>query len=414
MFINLSGDKEITKLQKKVWLASPTMHGEEKKWINEAIDTNWVTTIGENINEIERLACAKIGRKHAVALGSGTAALHLAIRLAAVKLYGKPATGHGALEGKRVFCSDMTFAATVEGIVYENGMPVFIDTEYDSWNMDPDSLKKAFELYPDVRLIVLAHLYGTPSRIEEIVKIAREHDAVIIEDAAESFGASVGDIQTGCFGDYSVISFNGNKIITGSSGGMFLCDSSEDAKLIRKWSTQSREDAPWYQHEDLGYNYRMSNIVAGVIRGHLPYLDTHIALKREIYYRYKDGLNGLPVNMNPVPSGCTPNYWLSCLIIDREAMCRTSRDNSRAAYIPENGKSCPSEILETLQKFNADGRPIWKPMHLQPLYGSMDFVSVKEDAGADIFERGVCLPSDIKMTSQEQDVIIEIIRRCFE
>lgn len=419
----------IKPFEKRVWLASPTMHGEEQKWINDAFEKNWITTAGENINVIEKQIAEKIGRKQAVALSSGTAALHLAIKLAAEKLYGQPKVGHGSLEGKRVFCSDMTFDATVNGICYENGEPVFIDTEYDSWNMDPDALEKAFEIHPDVKLIVVAHLYGTPGEIDEIRKIADEHGALIIEDAAESFGATLNSIQTGCFGDYSVISFNGNKIITGSSGGMLLCDNEEDANKIRKWSTQSREEAPWYQHEELGYNYRMSNIIAGVVRGQIPYLEQHIADKKRIYETYKKGLKELPITMNPIPDNTVPNYWLSCIIIDKEAMCETVRSEKKALFRHEKGKSCPTEILEVLSAFNADGRPIWKPMHMQPIYRLNPFITangtgrarsnayIKEtgmiDVGADIFERGLCLPSDNKMSVERQDQIIEIIRRCF-
>lgn len=421
--------KGIVPFESRVWLASPTMHGDEQKWINDAFEKNWITTAGENINVIEKQIAEIIGRKQAVALSAGTAALHLAIKLAAEKLYGQPKVGHGSLEGKKIFCSDMTFDATVNGICYENGEPVFIDTEYDSWNMDPDALEKAFEIYPDVKLIVVAHLYGTPGQIDEIRKIADDHGAIIIEDAAESFGATLNGIQTGCFGDYSVISFNGNKIITGSSGGMLLCDDEEDANKIRKWSTQSREDAPWYQHEELGYNYRMSNIVAGVVRGQIPYLEQHIDDKKRIYERYKEGLKDLSVSMNPIPDNTVPNYWLSCMIIDKDAMCETVRGEKSALYRYEVGKSCPTEILEALSAFKADGRPIWKPMHMQPIYRLNPFITangtgrarsnayIKEsgmvDVGADIFERGLCLPSDNKMTEEQQDVIIEIIRRCF-
>ena len=420
----------IKPFENRVWLASPTMHGDEQKWINDAFEKNWITTAGENINVIEKQIAEKIGRRQAVALSAGTAALHLAIKLAAEKLYGQPKVGHGSLEGKKVFCSDMTFDATVNGICYENGEPVFIDTEYDSWNMDPDALEKAFEIYPDVKLIVVAHLYGTPGQIDEIRKIADDHGALIIEDAAESFGATLNGIQTGCFGDYSVISFNGNKIITGSSGGMLLCDDEEDANKIRKWSTQSREDAPWYQHEELGYNYRMSNIVAGVVRGQIPYLDQHIADKKRIYDRYKEGLKDLPVSMNPIPDNTVPNYWLSCMIIDKDAMCESVRGEKKALYRYETGKSCPTEILEALSAFKVDGRPIWKPMHMQPVYRLNPFITangngrarsnayIKEtgmvDVGADIFERGLCLPSDNKMTDDQLDVIIDIIRRCFD
>ena len=419
----------IVPFERKLFLATPTMHGQEKKWIDEAFATNWVTTAGENINTIEKEVASFIGRKHTVALSCGTAALHLAIKLAAEKLYGMPKAGHGALEGRKVFVSDVTFDATLGGVLYENGTPVFIDTEYDSWNMDPDALRKAFELYPEVKLIVLAHLYGTPAKMNEIKSIAKEHGALIVEDAAESFGATYNGIQTGCFGDYSIISFNGNKIITGSSGGMLICDDEEDANKIRKWSTQSREEAPWYQHEEIGYNYRMSNIIAGIVRGQLPYLKDHIEAKKRIYERYREGLKDLPVSMNPVPVGTEPNYWLSCMLIDEEAMCETVRGEKKAMFHLEPGKSCPTEILEALAAFNAEGRPIWKPMHMQPIFRMHEFITtngtgrarsnayIKEtgmkDVGADIFERGLCLPSDNKMTEGQQDFIIDIIHRCF-
>ena len=409
----------IKPFENRVWLASPTMHGDEQKWVNDAFEKNWITTAGENIDEIERLIAEKVGRIH----------LHLAIKLAGEKLYGQPMVGHGTLEGKKVFCSDMTFDATINGICYENGTPVFIDSEYETWNMDPQALEKAYEVYPDVKLIVVAHLYGTPGKIDEIRKIADQHGALIVEDAAESFGATYNGIQTGCFGDYSVISFNGNKIITGSAGGMLLCNDEEDANKIRKWSTQSREDAPWYQHEELGYNYRMSNIIAGVVRGQLPYLEEHIAQKKAIYDRYKEGLADLPIKMNTFLSNSNPNYWLSCILIDKDAMCETVRGEKKALFNHVTEKSCPTEILEALSAFNADGRPIWKPMHLQPLYRMHPFITANGngrarsnayinetgcvDVSADIFDRGLCLPSDNKMSREQQDRIIEIIHRCF-
>ncbi len=419
----------IKRFDKKVWLASPTMHGDEKKWVNDAIDKNWVTTLGENINEVERIVQDKIQRKYAVGLSSGTAALHLAIRLAGEKLYGPRPCNVGTLTGQKVFCSDMTFDATVNPIAYEGGEAVFIDSEYDSWNMSPEALEKAFEIFPDVKLIVVAYLYGTPGKIDEIRKIADDHGALIIEDAAESFGATYKGAQTGKFGDYSIISFNGNKIITGSSGGMLLTDSEYDCHKVRKLSTQARENAPWYQHEELGYNYRMSNIIAGVVRGQLPYLDEHIALKKKIYERYREGFKDLPVSMNPIPDNTEPNYWLSCLIIDKDAMCPQVRSEREALYITESGKSCPTEILDSMMAFNAEGRPIWKPLHMQPMYRNNSFVSTEgllrgrsnayidegtaSDISMDIFERGLCLPSDITMTEEEQDVIIDIIHRCF-
>lgn len=408
----------------KVWLSSPTMHGPELKYVTEAYETNWMSTVGANINELERIACEKTGCKYSVALSSGTAALHMAVKLAGVK------------PGDRVFCSDMTFDATVNPVVYEGGVPVFIDTEYDTWNMDPNALEKAFELYPDVQVVVFAHLYGTPGKVDEIRDICAKHNAVIIEDAAESLGATYKGVQTGTFGSYNAISFNGNKIITGSAGGMLLTDDQEAADKVRKWSTQAREQAPWYQHEELGYNYRMSNVIAGVVRGQFPYLDEHIAQKKAIYERYKEGFRDLPVMMNPFDDkNSEPNYWLSCLLISPEAMCKQVRGEQEVLYVSEPGKSCPTEILETLAKYNAEGRPVWKPMHMQPIYRSNGFVTregdgraktnayicggsvgsdgLPLDVGMDIFHRGLCLPSDNKMTMEQQRIIIDIIKNIF-
>ena len=411
------GYYSVKPFEKKVWLSSPTMHGEEIEYVKEAYETNWMSTVGENINEVEKLSREYIGCQHAVALSSGTAALHLAMKLAGVK------------RGDYVFCSDMTFAATVNPVVYEGGIPVFIDTEYETWNMDPIALEKAFQIYPDVKVVVVANLYGTPAKLDEIKKICDQHHAILIEDAAESLGATYKGQQTGTFGTYNVISFNGNKIITGSSGGMLLTDSEEAANKARKWSTQARENAPWYQHEEIGYNYRMSNVIAGVVRGQYKYLDEHIKQKKAIYERYKDGFKDLPVTMNPIPDDCEPNYWLSCLLIDEDAMCKTNRSENEALYIKEHGKSCPTEILETLARFNAEGRPIWKPMHMQPIYRMNPFITrhgngrantnayiagASIDIGMDIFNRGLCLPSDNKMTPEQQDIIIEIVRSCFE
>lgn len=407
--------KGITPFENKIWLSSPTMHGEELKYMQEAYDTNWMSTVGANINEMERITCETVGVKHAVGLSSGTAALHLAVKLAGERLYGRPNVGHGTLEGKKVFCSDMTFDATVNPVAYEGGEAVFIDTEYDTWNMDPKALQKAFEQYPDVKLIVLAHLYGTPAKMDEIRAIADANGALIIEDAAESLGASYRGQQTGTFGDYAIISFNGNKIITGSSGGAFLTNIEEDAKKVQKWSTQSRENAPWYQHEELGYNYRMSNVIAGVIRGQYGHLQEHITQKKAIWERYKEGLKDLPVSMNPIPADCEANYWLSCLIIDPDVMAQQERGEETVSYESEAGKTCPTEILEAITSINAEGRPIWKPMHMQPMYEANAFVSKDGvDAGADIFERGLCLPSDNKMTMEQVDTIVSVIRQCFE
>jgi dTDP-4-amino-4,6-dideoxygalactose transaminase len=412
------GNMKFKAFEKKIWLATPTMHGDEMKYISEAFDSNWVSTEGANLVTIERMVCEKVGCQYAVPLASGTAALHLAVKLAGLK------------EGDIVFCSDMTFDATVNAIVYEKAIPVFIDTEYDTWNMDPIALDRAFDLYPEAKAIMTVNLYGTPAKYDEICAIAEKHGVVVIEDAAESFGATYKGRQTGTFGTYNVISFNGNKIITGSSGGMLLTDNREAANKARKWSTQSRENAPWYQHEEVGYNYRMSNIIGGIVCGQIPYLEDHIARKKAIYERYKEGFKDLPVTMNPyAPATMEPNFWLSCILVDREAMCKQVRSDHSTCYISEPGKSCPDEIFETLDKYNVQGRPVWKPMHMQPLYRMHGFVTRDGngrgrtnayipgqciDVGADIFQRGLCLPSDIKMTTEEQDLIIEIVKSCFE
>lgn len=415
--------------EKKIWLSSPTMHGDELKWACDAYYKNWMSTVGENVDEVERLAAEKTTVKRAVGLSSCTAALHLCVKLAGEKLYGKPQIGHGAVEGKKVFCSDMTFAATINPVVYEGGVPVFIDTEADSWNMDPKALKKAFELYPEVKIVVYAELYGFPGKIDRIKEICKEHGALLIEDAAEAMGATFSGKQCGSFGDYSAISFNGNKIITGSSGGCLLTNDEDAANKVRKWSTQAREAAPWYQHEEVGYNYRMSNVIAGVIRGQYPHLEEHIAQKKSIYERYEKGLENLPVHMNPIVSETEPNYWLSAMIIDADYTCKQVRDDFKALYNAEKGKTCSTEILEAIDSINAEGRPIWKPMHMQPTYRMHEFVTINgsgraktnayiagdvTNVGADIFERGLCLPSDIKMTAKQQEKIIEVIKRCFD
>ena len=440
MYIN-----HLTPLTNHIYLASPTMHGEELKYVTEAYETNWMSTVGVNINEVERIAAERAGVKYAVALSCCTAALHLCCKLAGERLYGRPGISHGSLEGKRVFCSDMTFDATLNPVVYEGGIPVFIDTEAESWNMDPVSLEKAFEMYPEVKLVVCAELYGFPGRIDEIKRICEKHGALLIEDAAEAMGATVeveGENnhssvkrQCGSFGDYSAISYNGNKIITGSSGGCLLTNDLEVANKARKWSTQARENAAWYQHEEVGYNYRMSNVIAGVIRGQYGYLEEHIAAKKEIYERYREGLKDLPVKMNPITEGTEPNYWLSALIIDKDYMCRQVRSDCESLYEKTHGKTCPTEVLEAITSINAEGRPIWKPMHMQPMYrmhecigregsircrtnayiaGGASGKGMVVDVGADIFERGLCLPSDNKMSADEQDRVIEAIRACFE
>ena len=447
-FLNDERFKGIKPFEKRVLLASPTMHQTEDKdgketwveleYIREAFVENWITCAGTNLKKLEPLMADYLGAEHVVGLSSGTAAIHLAIKLAAEKLYGSSSGistpnglgAGGSLYGKRVFCTDLTFDATVNPILYEGGEPVFIDSEYETWNISPKALEKAFEIYPDVKLVVVAHLYGTPGRIDEIKSICEKQGALLIEDAAESLGATYKGKQTATWGDFGIISFNGNKAITGSAGGALICGNSYDADKARKWSTQSREAAPWYEHEELGYNYRMSNIIAGIIRGQFEFIDEHIAKKKEIYERYRDGFNGLPIQMNPVGrSDTNPNYWLSCLLIDKDAMTQTDRSERGVTYTKEKGKSSPSEMLDVLNAFNAEGRPIWKPMHMQPMYRNHAFVTEKgsgrgisdayietgktKGVTEDIFQRGLCLPSDIKMTEEEQNQLIEIVQRCF-
>lgn len=422
-------NRDLKPFEKKIWLSSPTMHGDELTWMTDAYLKNWMTTAGENVVELEKIAAENAGMKYAVALCNCTSALHLCVKAAAEKLYGKPLVSQGALKGKKVFCSDLTFSATVNPVIYEGGTPIFIDSEIESWNMDPEALEKAFELYPEVKLVVYVELYGFPSDINKIREICNKNGALLIEDSAEAMGASFNNKQCGSFGDYSAISYNGNKIITGSSGGCLLTNDIEVANKARKWSTQSREAASWYQHEEVGYNYRISNVVAGVVRGQYPYLSEHIARKKEIYERYKMGLSELPVSMNPIVPGSNPNYWLSCLIINKDAMTKQVRNDTTSLYLPEEGKSSPTEIIEALASINAEARPIWKPMHMQPIFRGNEYITkigsarAKTNAyiegevvniGLDIFNRGLCLPSDIKMTIEEQNKIIEVIRRCFE
>ena len=393
----------IEKFEKKLWLSSPTMHGEEQEFVKLAFDTNWVSTLGENINKLEENICDYLGCDYAVGLSSGTSSLHLAVKLAGVK------------PGDIVFCSDLTFSASVNPVTYEGGIPVFIDSEYETWNMDPAALERAFEKYPDTKVVIVVNLYGTPAKLDEIRSICDKHGAIMIEDAAESLGATYNGVMTGTFGTYNAISFNGNKIITCSTGGMLVTNDKAAADTARKWSTQSREKAPWYQHVDTGYNYRMSNIIAGIGRGQMLHIDEHIAGKKRVFEAYKEGFKDLPVTMNPYLDNSEPNFWLSCILINKDALCEQTRGEYKAEFISGDGKSCPTEIFEQLLKYNAEGRPIWKPMHMQPIFKDNDFITAVDgvDVSADIFERGLCLPSDIKMTEEEQQRVIEIVKSCF-
>ena len=371
-------------MDKRIFLSSPTMHGEEQVFIKEAFDTNWVAPLGKNVDEFENEMAKYLGATSGAALSAGTAALHLAVKLAGVK------------PGDVVFCSDLTFSATVNPVSYEGAKQVFIDSETDTWNMDPKALEKAFEKYPECKCVIVVNLYGTPAKLDEIKTICEKHGAVLIEDAAESLSSTYKGQQTCTFGDYGILSFNGNKIITTSGGGMLISNNDEAIKKARFWATQARENAPWYQHEEIGYNYRMSNIVAGIGRGQLIYLEEHRTLKEKIYNRYVEGLKSLPVKMNPCTADCKPNFWLSCMLIDED--CKVN----------------PLDIMEKLAKENIESRPIWKPMHMQPVFKDNDFIAVAaKPVGEDLFKRGLCLPSDIKMTEEEQDIIIEMIKSMF-
>ena len=371
----------------KIWLSTPTMHGEEQIFIKEAFDTNWVAPLGKNVNELEKEVANYVGCRAAAAMTAGTHALHMAFKLADVS------------QGDIVLCSDLTFAATVNPVTYLGGEPVFIDSERDTWNMSPDALKLALEKYGKrVKAVVVVNLYGVPAKLDEIVELCNTYNVTLIEDAAESLSATYKGKQTGTFGKYNAISFNGNKIITTSGGGMFLSDDEEAVQKVRFFSTQARDAAPWYQHSEIGYNYRMSNIVAGIGRGQLLHIEEHKTKKTEIYNKYKKAFKNMPVKMNPYLNCSEPNFWLSCFTIDNEAIDKVN----------------PEKIRIALENENIESRPIWKPMHLQPVFADNDFVSVEGDVAADIFDRGLCLPSDIKMTSEQQNKVIDIIKRCFD
>ena len=370
-------------MSKRIFLSTATTHEEEMKFIQEAFDTNWVAPLGKNVDEFEKEMAAYIGTSGAAALSAGTAALHLAIKLAGVK------------PGDKVLCSDFTFAATVNPVTYEGAEQVFIDSERDTWNMDPKALEAAFEKYPDCKCVIVANLYGVPAKMDEICAICDAHGAILIEDAAESLGATYHGRMTGTFGKYNAISFNGNKIITTSGGGMLLSDDLDGLAKARFWATQSRDPAPWYQHSEIGYNYRMSNVVAGIGRGQLLHLDEHRDLKEKIYRKYEEGFKDLPVTMNPYEEDTRPNFWLSCITIDPQ--CDVT----------------PEKILNALAAENIESRPIWKPMHLQPVFAHCDYIAAGDNVGEDIFNRGICLPSDIKMTDEDQDRVISIVKKCF-
>ena len=384
--------------KKRIYLSSPTMHGEEQKFVEEAFATNWVAPLGPNVNSLEKEICDYTGSKAAAALSAGTAAIHLALKLLEIK------------EGDIIFVSDLTFSATVNPICYEKATPVFIDSERDTWNMDPVALEKAFEKYPNPKAVVCVHLYGTPAKLQEITTICEKHGVPLIEDAAESLSATYQGKQTGTFGKFGIYSFNGNKIITSSGGGMLI---SEDEKMIEKarfLSTQARDAARHYQHSHIGYNYRMSNIVAGIGRGQLLHLEEHKHKKQNIYQEYQEAFSDIKeITMNPMNPEGESNCWLSCLLL------------------AEGCQVEPNKIMDVLEEENIESRPIWKPMHLQPVFEAYDCITAEGSVtdrkqlecthvvtvGEDIFNRGLCLPSDIKNTKEDMEKIISLIRSLF-
>lgn len=375
-------------MNRKIYLSSPCMCGEEKKFIDEAFETNWVAPLGKNVNEFENEIKGYVGTKGAVAMSAGTAAIHMALRAL------------GVTNGDKVFCQSMTFSASANPIVYQNAEPVFIDSEPDTWNMSPEALRKAFEKYPNPKAVVVVHLYGTPAKLDEIMEICNEHNVPLVEDAAEGLGGAYKGKKLGSFGEYGILSFNGNKIITTSGGGMLVGDDVDRLKTVLKWITQSREPARWYQHEELGYNYRMSNIVAGIGRGQLTALEDHVNQKTAIYEKYKEAFKDIPLTMQPYIENTKPNHWLSAATVDRE--CKIS----------------PFDIMDRLAEENVETRPIWKPMHMQPFYKDCDYFAHNDDGTSvseDIFARGLCLPSDFypQMTPEEHDEIIKIIKELF-
>lgn len=373
-------------MDKKIYLSSPTMHGEEQKFVQEAFDTNWIAPLGPNVNEFEKEMAGYLHVGHAAALSAGTAAIHLALKLAGIK------------QGDIVLVSDLTFSATCNPITYENAIPVFVDSEKDTWNMDPAALRKAFEKYPQAKAVVCVYLYGTPGKIDELMEICAEHQVPFIEDAAESLGATYKGKHTGTFGKFGIISFNGNKIITTSGGGMLLSEDEAAIQKARFLSTQARDPARHYQHSQIGYNYRMSNVVAGIGRGQLLHLEEHKALKKSIYEQYKEAFSDIKeITMNPLNPDGEANYWLSCMTIDPECSVK------------------PNDIMDALEAANIECRPIWKPMHLQPVFAENDFIQVQDgiSVGEEIFNEGLCLPSDIKNTPEDMAKIIGIVRKCF-
>lgn len=369
--------------KEKIWLSSPTMHGEEQEFVKDAFDTNWVAPLGPHVNELEKEVCEYLRAGHAAALSAGTAALHLAIRML------------GIGEGDIVLCQDLTFAASCNPVTYEKAVPVFVDSETETWNMSPEALRKALRKYPEAKAVVAVDLYGTPAKLEEITQICREHGIPLIEDAAEALGSTLNGKACGTFGRINALSFNGNKIITTSGGGMLISEEEELVQKARFLATQARDPAPWYEHTSIGFNYRMSNICAAIGRGQMLHIREHVRKKQEIYRTYCEAFKGMKgISMNPMNPEGEANNWLSCLVLGED--CRIT----------------PLELQKILEAENIETRPIWKPMHMQPVYSACDFISAEEGepVSEQIFAHGLCLPSDIKNTEEDMQRIISIIR----
>lgn len=375
-------------MKERLFLASPHMsdEGYEKKYIKEAFDTNWIAPLGANVNGFEKELAEYVGTVDAAALSAGTAAIHLALKCA------------GIGEGDIVFCQSLTFSATANPITYVGATPVFIDSDYETWNMSPVALEKAFDKYPNVKAVIVVNLYGIAANLDAIVKLCKEHKVTLIEDAAESLGTKYKDQFTGTFGDYGIFSFNGNKIITTSGGGMLVCNLPDEEKAkeriakARFWATQARDAAPYYQHSEIGYNYRMSNIAAGIGRGQLKVLHKRVAKKQEIYKFYAEAFADIEdISMMPIKPEESSNCWLSCILLD------------------ENSKVKPTDILDALGAQNIESRHIWKPMHMQPVFADCDYID-NGGVGESIFKRGVCLPSDTKMTREQQQMVCDIVK----
>lgn len=377
---------EVTPMSAHIYLSSPHMsdEGYELEYIHDAFRKNWIAPLGENVNEFENAMRTYIGAENAVALSAGTAALHLSMICA------------GVGRGDRVFCQDLTFSASANPIAYIGAEPVFIDSERETWNMDPDALKKAIEIYGIPKAVVVVHLYGNPAKMDEICAICDTYRIPLIEDAAEALGSTYHGIKCGTFGKYGILSFNGNKIITTSGGGMLLCEEDSDAKHALKLATQAREPFPWYQHEEIGYNYRMSNICAGIGRGQMKVLADRVKQKQTIFRRYQENLAGLPLTFQPMNENTVSQRWLTSVLLDADCSVK------------------PIALIDTLARNDIESRPLWKPMHNQPVFADAKYVAAADESvSEDLFSRGVCLPSDTKMSMDDVDCVCSIIRSMF-